>query len=189
MTRFTLFLIALAALIPAPAQATEPTCSKTDVFEAPDGDGLSLYGCMKNEVPGRLGSPGHYEDRWGEHQDTWDLIRLRGHFAAFERGYFGCPSVHCRKSELNVHDLRTGKGTARVIDEPGEPYFVGASDLALAHDGSLAWISNRQGRVWLLRARAAERKWLGHHADPRSLQVRAETVSWTRDGKARRYKL
>lgn len=161
------------------------------VFTRPDGDGRSLYGCLLDQgKPRRLGKPGAYSDRWGDHQDTWRLVRTRGTYAAFERGYFGCPSRHCRKSELNVYDLRTGERTLRWTSEPGEPYYVGSSDLALAEDGSLAWISHRQGRVWLARAESPRKaKWLGHLADPKSLQLHGNTLSWTRKGERHEFDL
>src|SRR5687768_306978 len=65
------------------------------IFTRPDGNGRSLYGCLLDQgKPRPLGTPGAYSDSWGDHQDTWRLVRTRGKFAAFERGYFGCPSFH-----------------------------------------------------------------------------------------------
>jgi hypothetical protein len=159
--------------------------STAAVFTAPDGKGRSLFGCPLGEgKPRRLGSPGAYGDRWGDHQDSWRLVRLRGHFVAFERHYFGCPSFHCRKSELGVYDLRTGRRTLRWIDDPGEPYYVGSSDLVVASEGSIAWISLRDRRLWLARAaRPRQSKRLDTHVDPHSLSLRDGVLSWSRDGR------
>jgi hypothetical protein len=202
--RLALVLAALAAVLaavpPTPAAArrdcatagvTIAANARARVFQRTDKEGLRVsYACLLPR--GRVYRLSRHDDV--NASETLGRLTLAGRHVGFARSGCDGPFGEYCATQVKVRDLRTGKVVRAAKAYEALSYSFEVSDLALAPNGDVAWISFSEDPdyptdVREVRAATSARGSVlldsGADVGPRSLAMAGRRVYWIRAGEPR----